>query len=75
MASVPQREQFPSTPESSLPKRKGNRVICPKHQILSWERVKVSENHTFTREGRSEWEHREEKVDSTMKEGKFQGGK
>ena len=40
------------------------------------ERVKVGESRTLTREGRrSEREHGAERVDSTVKEGRFQGGK
>ena len=35
----------------------------------------VSESRTLARErGRSEWKHEEERVDSTVKKGKFQGG-
>ena len=39
------------------------------------ERVKVGESRTLARERGSEREHREERVDSTVKEGRFQGGK
>ena len=40
------------------------------------ERVKASESRTLAREkGRSEREHGEERVESTVKEDKFQGGK
>ena len=40
------------------------------------ERVKMGESRTLARErGRSEREHREEWVDSTVNEGRFQGGK
>ena len=39
------------------------------------ERVKVGESRTLARERGSEREHDEERVDSTMKEGRFQGGK
>ena len=38
------------------------------------ERVKVGENRTLVREGGSEREHGEERVGSTVKEGRFQGG-
>ena len=39
------------------------------------ERVKVGETRTLTKErGGSEREHGEERVDSTMNEGTFQGG-
>ena len=49
VASVPQREQLASTPELPLPKGKRNRAICPKLQIVRWERVKVSESRTLAR--------------------------
>ena len=42
---------------------------------MSGERVKVCESHTLAREGGSEREHGVERVDSTVKEGRFQGGK
>ena len=38
------------------------------------EKVKVGETRTLAREGRSEREHGEGRVDYTMKEGRFQGG-
>ena len=34
----------------------------------------MSESSTLAREKRSEREHEEERVDSTVKEGRFQGG-
>ena len=37
---------------------------------MRWERVKVSESRTLARER----EHGEERVDSTTKQGGFQGG-
>ena len=39
------------------------------------ERVKVGESRTLARERGSERDHGEERVDSTVKEGRFQGGK
>ena len=48
VASVPQREQLAGTPEPLL--QKGKRaVVCPEHQIVRWERVKVSESRTLVR--------------------------
>ena len=38
------------------------------------ERVKVGESRTLAREGGSEQEHGVERVDSTVKECRFQGG-
>ena len=39
------------------------------------ERVKVGESRTLARKRGSEREHEEERVDSTVKEGRFQGEK
>ena len=39
------------------------------------ERVKVGESSTLARDGGSEREHGVERVDSTVKEGRFQGEK
>ena len=36
--------------------------------------MKLSESHTLARERGSKWEHRKGRVDSAVKEGKFQGG-
>ena len=75
VVSVPQTEQLASTPEPPLPKGKRNRAVCPKHHIVRWERVKVSESGTLARDREgSEREYEEERVDSTVKEDKFQGG-
>ena len=43
IASLPQKEQLVSMPEPPLPKQK-DRPICPYHQIVKWERAKVSES-------------------------------
>ena len=58
---------------SPLAKRKRNRAVCPKHQIMRGKRVKVGESCNLAREGGSEREHGEEWVDSTVNEGRFQG--
>ena len=74
MALVPQREQLASTPEPSLPKRK------------EWSRLSRVPDHEggesqggrercLCKRGGSEREHEEERVDSTVKEGRLQGGK
>ena len=56
-----------------LPKRKGTE---PSVQIKKWKRVKMSESHTLARErGGSEREDGEERMDSTVKEGRLQEGK
>ena len=62
VASVPQREQFARMPEPPLPKGKGTEPSV--HSTRSWrERVKVGESRTLAREGGSEREHGEERVD------------
>ena len=53
---------------------KKNKAICSDPKIVRRERVKVSESCILARERRAEREHGEEKVDSTVKEGRFQGG-
>ena len=50
VASVPQRKQLASMPESLFAKR--NRAVCPEHQIMRGERVKVGESRTLARERR-----------------------
>ena len=59
---------------AALAKRKRNGVVCPEYQIMMGERVKVGESRPL-KGGGSEGKHGEEKVDSTVKEGRFQGGK
>ena len=60
---------------AAFAKRRKNRAVSPEYQIIRGERVKVSENRTLARERGSEWKHEKERVDSTVKEGRFQGGK
>ena len=60
---------------AALTKRKRNRAVCPKHQIMRGERVKMVEGRILAREGGSEREHGVKSVDSTVKEGRFQGRK
>ena len=49
VVSVSQREQLASMPEPPLPKGKRNRAVCPKHQIMREERVKMGESRTLAR--------------------------
>ena len=57
---------------AALAKRKRNRAACLEYQIMGGERVKVGESRTLAREReRSEREHGEERVDSTVKEERF----
>ena len=53
---------------------KRNRAICQEHPVLRWERVKANKVHTLSREKGSEQEHGKERVDSSVKEDRFQGG-
>ena len=57
MTSVLQKEQLASTPEPPLPKGKG---------------TEPSVQSPWRMRGRSKREHEEERVDSTLKEGRFQ---
>ena len=54
-------------------KGKTNRAISPDHQIMSCERVQMTESHILMRERRVRGEHREERVSSTLEDGGFQG--
>ena len=75
VASVPQREQLASTPDPSLPKKKRNRVVCPEHQVVRCERVKVSESRTLASERGIRARAWSGNRYSTVKEGRFQEGK
>ena len=57
-----------------MPKGKGTEPSVQEYQIMRGERVKVGESRTLARVRGSEREHEEERVDSTVKEGRFQGG-
>ena len=48
---------------AAFAKRKRNRAVSPKHQIVRGEKVKVGESGTLARE--------KEMVNSTVKEGRF----
>ena len=67
------REQLARMLEPPLPKGKGT-AVCPKHQIMRGERVKVGKSRTLARKRGSEREHGVERVDFTVNEGIFQGG-
>ena len=71
VASVPPRKQLANTPDPPLLKGKRNRAVSPEHQITRWERVKVSESRTLAKERGSQQKHGEERVDSTVNEGRF----
>ena len=75
MVSVPQRRAVGKNAGAALAKRKRNSAIYPDQQIVRCERIKVRERVAPWRvKGVSEREHGEERVDSTVKDGRFQGG-
>ena len=59
---------------SAFAKRKRNRAVCPKHQIMRGE-SRWTRAAPWRERRRSEREHGVERMNSTVKEGKFQGGK
>ena len=59
---------------AALAKRKRNRAVCSEYQVMRGERVKMGESRTLARVRGSERKHGEERVDSTVNEGRFQGG-
>ena len=75
VTSVPQREQLASTPEPPLPKGKGTERSVQSTRSWGMESQGGREPHLGEKEGGSEREHGVERVDSTVKEGRFQGGK
>ena len=67
--------QLTSTPEAPFPKGKRNRAVSPEHEIVKGKRDKVGESRVLAREKRSEREHGEKRVESTVIDYRFQGGK
>ena len=60
---------------AAFAKSKRNRAVCPEYQIMGGgERVKMGESPTLARKRGSERGHGVERVDSTVNEGRFQGG-
>ena len=74
VASVPQREQLTKTPELPLPKGKGTEPSVQSTRSRRERESRWARAAPWRERGGSEREHGEEKVDSTMKEGRFQGG-
>ena len=50
VALVPQRAVGKNA-RAVFAKRKRNKAVCPKHQIVKWDRVKVSKSRSLAREG------------------------
>ena len=71
VASVPQRMQMASTPEPPLAIRRRNRAVSPEYQIMREKREsRWARAAPWREKGGSEQEHEEERVDSTVKEGR-----
>ena len=60
---------------AAFAKRKGNRAVSPEHQIMRGGESQGGREPHLVERGGSEREHGKERVDSTVKEGRFQGGK
>ena len=59
---------------AAFAKRKRNRAVSPEHQIMSGRESRWARAAPWRERGRSEQEHGVEKVDSTVKESRLQGG-
>ena len=75
VASVLQREQLASTPEPSLPKGKGTEPSVQSTRSRGQRESRWVRAAPWREKRRSEREHEEERVDSTVNKGRFQGGK
>ena len=80
---LPKRKKWPRCTEravsknagAALTKRKRNRAVCPKHQIMRRKESRWARVAPLRERAGSEREHGVERVDSTVNEGRFQGGK
>ena len=71
LSELAEKERVASVPQdvrAALAKRKRNKAVCPNHQTVKWERVKVSESRILREREGSEWKH-EEKTVPSMKKG------
>ena len=75
VASVPQREQMARTPELPLPRGKETEPSVQSTRSRLGENQGWRELHIGEKEGGSEREHEEERVDSMVNESRFRGGK
>ena len=60
---------------AAFAKKKRNRAVCPEYQIMRGRESKWVRAAPWRVRGGSERDHGEERLDFTVKEGKFQGGK
>ena len=75
VASVPQREQLARTPEPPLPNGKGTEPSVQSTRSRVGRESRWARAAPWREKGGSEREHEVEREDSTVKEGRFQGGK
>ena len=59
---------------AALAKRKRNRAVCPEYQIMRGRESRWARAAPWQERGGSEREHGVGRVDSIVKEGRFQGG-
>ena len=71
VASVPQREQLARTPEPPLPKGKGTEPSVQSTRSCGGRESRWARASPWRERGGSEREHGEERVDSTVKEGRL----
>ena len=74
VVSVPQREQLERTPEPPLPNGKGTEPSVQSTRSRGGRVSRWARAAPWQERGGSEREHGEERVDSTVNEGRFQGG-
>ena len=75
VASVSQREHLARTPEPPLPKGKGTEPSVQSTRSCGGRESRWARAATWRERKGSEREHGEERVDSTVNEDRFQGGK
>ena len=56
---------------AALAKRRRNRAVCPEHQIVRGKESRWARAAPWQERGGSKREHGEERMDSTVKEGRF----
>ena len=74
LASVPQRAVGKNA-GAAFAKRKTNRAVCPDYQIVRGRESRWARAAPWRERGGSEREHGVERVNSTVNEGRCQGGK
>ena len=79
--SLLKRKEWPRCQEAvgryagaALAKRRRNRVVCPEYQIMRGGESRWARAAPWRERRRSKRKRKEEKVESTVKEGRFQAG-